>query len=255
MIALFLCLGILQAPSVPTPAFVSTPASAIVVEGRGSPTFSIPRIDEQAVVDGRFDEPAWSKATRRTGFSEYQPADGRPASERTEVWLWYSPKALHIGIVAYDSVPGSVRATVAERDNIERDDSVRIEGSLVSPRISRDRDGSEFARVAIPRLKLEYQPRRSLFFRFITEYGSERRAALEDPVTGAPIYVDGSLAGPLSTNDVRMDWLVSFEPTPGTVAFFGYGSRLARNPDLDNEPGYRRTSDGFFVKLAYMFRR
>jgi hypothetical protein len=771
MIALFLCLGILQAPPASTSAPEPTPASAIVVEGRGSPTFSIPRIDEQAVIDGRLDEPAWSKATRLTGFSEYQPADGRSASERTEVWLWYSRKALHIGIVAYDSVPGSVRATVAERDNIERDDSVRIfldtfndrrrafifgvnplgvqedgvqtegasnaghmfgmgaqvdlspdyqfdskgqvtpdgyvvelripfkslrypgsgpqrwginisrktqrtgrqdtwtdarriasflgqagtmeglhdlqrgvvteiqpfvtastngavqddgrftrgavatgpgvnvrlgftsvsldatvnpdfsqvesdaaqvtvnerfalfypekrpfflegielfatpnqlvytrqivdptaggkvtgkigktgiaflsaaddtgdghawvniarlrqdlgsdslagltytdrtqtaafnrvvaadarivfkrlyyvlgqvggswterdgakrsspmwqaefdrtartwgfnyrlvgfgesfetqsgfvprsnmvefhatnrltyygkrgslvenltgfvgpnriwnyadfghsgaiegtdslnlsaqlrggwtlgartgrdfvhfdpamyeaytvqrpdgsvspflvpdgvtnwggtyslttpvyqrfnaeadvryagtaifaeasdgrelrvtgtlglrptasvriEGSLVSSRISRDRDGSEFARVTIPRLKLEYQPRRSLFFRFITEYGSERRSALEDPVTGAPIYVDGSPAGPLSTNGVRMDWLVSFEPTPGTVAFFGYGCSLARNPDLYNEPGYRRTSDGFFVKLAYMFRR
>jgi hypothetical protein len=125
----------------------------------------------------------------------------------------------------------------------------------VSSRITRDRDGSEFARAVIPRLKLEYQPRRSLFFRMIAEYRSERRAALLDPASGAPIYVDGSLAGPESTNGVRMDWLVSFEPTPGTVAFFGYGSSLARNPDLYNASGYRRTSDGFFVKLAYMIRR
>ena len=122
MIALFLCLGILQAPPVPASAPVSTPASAIVVEGRGSPAFSIPRIDEQAVIDGRLDEPAWSNATRLGGFSEYQPVDGQGASERTEVLIWYSPKALHVGIIAHDSVPGSVRATVADRDNIRNDD-------------------------------------------------------------------------------------------------------------------------------------
>ena len=126
MTALLLCLGILQAPPAPTSAPVSTPASPVVVEGRGSPTFSIPRIDEQAVVDGRLDEPAWSKATRLGGFSEYQPVDGQGASERTEVLIWYSPKALHVGIIAHDSVPGSVRATVADRDNIRNDDWVRI---------------------------------------------------------------------------------------------------------------------------------
>jgi len=126
MIALFLCLGILQAPPASTSAPVSAPTSSTVVEGRGSPTFSIPRIDEQVVIDGRLDEPAWSKATRLGGFSEYQPVDGQGASERTEVLIWYSPKALHVGIIAHDSVPGSVRATVADRDNIRNDDWVRI---------------------------------------------------------------------------------------------------------------------------------
>ena len=40
--------------------------------------------------------------------------------------IWFSPKALHVGIIAYDSVPGSVRATVADRDNIGNDDWVRV---------------------------------------------------------------------------------------------------------------------------------
>jgi len=124
MIALLLCLGILQAPPASTSAPVSAPTSSTVVEGRGSPTFSIPRIDEQVVIDGRLDEPAWSNATRLGGFSEYPPVDGQGAIERTEVLIWYSPKALHVGIIAHDSVPGSVR----------------IDGSLVSTRITRDRE-------------------------------------------------------------------------------------------------------------------
>jgi len=126
MIPFLLCLALLQDPVPSTPAPVSAPAAAPAVEGKGSPSFSVPRIDEQAVIDGRLDEPAWSKATRLGGFSEYQPVDGQPASERTEVLIWFSPKALHVGIIAHDSVPGSVRATVAERDNISNDDWVRV---------------------------------------------------------------------------------------------------------------------------------
>ena len=38
--------------------------------------------------------------------------------------VWYSPTALHFGIIAYDREPGSVRATVADRDNLDRDDTV-----------------------------------------------------------------------------------------------------------------------------------
>ena len=56
---------------------------------------------------------------------------------------------------------------------------------------------------------------------------------------------------PHERDGLRTDWLVSFEPTPGTVAFFGYGSSLAKDPLLYNTPAYTRTSDGFFVKLAY----
>jgi hypothetical protein len=133
--------------------------------------------------------------------------------------------------------------------------SVRIDGSLVSTRITRDRDGSEYARSTIPRLKLEYQPRRSLFFRIVTEYRFERRAALVDPITGAPIYIDGSAAGAQKVDGLRTDLLVSFEPTPGTVAFFGYGNSLAQDPFAYQTSDYIRTSDGFFVKLAYMIRR
>ncbi|HSP92185.1 MAG TPA: DUF5916 domain-containing protein [Vicinamibacterales bacterium] len=142
MIALVLCLGLLQAPAARTdadaPAVQSSPQQAPAasarppaetappVEGKGAPSFSIPRLDELAVIDGRLDEPAWSQAARLGGFSEYQPVDSQPASERTEVLVWYSPKALHVGVIAHDSVPGSVRATVADRDNIANDDWVRV---------------------------------------------------------------------------------------------------------------------------------
>jgi hypothetical protein len=132
--------------------------------------------------------------------------------------------------------------------------SIRLTASNTWSRITRDRDGSEFARTIIPRLKLEYQASRSLFFRIVSEYIAERRAGLADARTGAVILVNGTPSTGRESNRMRMDWLVSFEPSPGTVAFFGYGTSL----DDTRAFGFRdvrRTNDGFFVKLAYQFRR
>jgi hypothetical protein len=132
--------------------------------------------------------------------------------------------------------------------------SIRVTGSATYSHITRDRDGSEFARTIIPRLKLELQPNRSLFFRVIGEYVSERQSALADARTGEPLVIDGTLSTPQESNRLRLDWLASFEPSPGTVAFFGYGSSL----DDTSAFGFRemqRVSDGFFVKLAYQIRR
>jgi hypothetical protein len=115
-------------------------------------------------------------------------------------------------------------------------------------------DGREFARSTIPRLKVEYQPRRELFFRVIGEYRSDRTAALEDPATGAPLFVGGSAQPVSEFNGLRVDLLASYEPTPGTVAFLGYGSSLETDEEF-NWSRLSRTSDGFFVKLAYQVRR
>lgn len=96
------------------------------VEGTGSPTVTIPRIEATVEIDGSLDEPSWMQAARLIGFSQYQPSDGRPAEEQTEVLVWYAPDAMYFGIIAHDSDPGSIRATVADRDHIDLDDNVTI---------------------------------------------------------------------------------------------------------------------------------
>ena len=106
---------------------IQDPLSGSVVEGKGSPTAPIPRLEQEIQVDGRLDEPAWAQATRLTGFWQYQPVDGRPAEEQTEVRVWYSPDAIHFGILAQDRDPRSIRATVADRDNIDSEDYVVLD--------------------------------------------------------------------------------------------------------------------------------
>jgi Domain of unknown function (DUF5916) len=130
--------------------------------------------------------------------------------------------------------------------------TVRVTGTGTVFRLFR-LDGSEFARSIIPRLKLEYQPHRALFFRAIGEYRSERRTALLDPATGDSLLVSGVPQPATDFNGLRLDLLASFEPTPGTVAFLGYGSSLETDGEF-NWSRLERVNDGFFVKLAYELR-
>jgi hypothetical protein len=132
--------------------------------------------------------------------------------------------------------------------------SVRVEGLAAFSRITRAFDGTEFARTLIPRLKLEYQPSRSLFFRMVSELRDQRTAALQAAGSSTILYLNGTPSAPTRTRSLRTDWLISYEPTPGTVAYFGYGSTLER-PDVVQGDAFRRAQDGFFVKLAYQFRR
>ncbi len=133
-------------------------------------------------------------------------------------------------------------------------ESIRISASATASWLARRRDGTQFARTVIPRIKLEVQPSRALFFRLIGEYRSERQAALADARTGEPLLVDGTVAGAEASDGLRVDGLISFEPSPGTVAFLGYGSLLEAAGAFD-VASLRPVQDGFFVKLAYHARR
>ena len=86
----------------------------------------IPRIEAVANIDGNLDDAVWRRAARLTGFSQYQPVDGRPADEPTEVLVWYSPDAIYFGIKAREIHGNVVRATHANRDNIDSEDQIQI---------------------------------------------------------------------------------------------------------------------------------
>src|SRR6266498_1866488 len=131
--------------------------------------------------------------------------------------------------------------------------SLRAEALWTHQRITRARGGSRFSTADIPRVKLEYQLTRAIFFRYIGQYFAQHQAALLDPRTGQPILVNNAPAGPATVNDFRSDVLFSCKPTPGTVFFFGYGASLDE-PDAFRFRGMRRSGDGFFLKASYLYR-
>jgi hypothetical protein len=110
-----------------------------------------------------------------------------------------------------------------------------------------------------PRLKLEYQATRSIFFRYVGEYATSYQDALrDDSRSDLPIVFindDGSyvVAGQSRRRNMRNDWLFSYQPSPGTVLFAGYGNAYT-SPETVGGPRLERVRDGFFFKLAYVFR-
>ena len=115
----------------------------------------------------------------------------------------------------------------------------------------------------LPRLKLEYQLSRPIFLRLVGEYGHEKQDSLRDDTrTDAPLLIFDPAVGDFvrtsafTRSSFRGDILFSYQPNPGTVAFFGYGSTLLDplDPTAPRVSGLRRSEDGFFLKLSYLFR-
>jgi Domain of unknown function (DUF5916) len=88
-------------------------------------TVTLPRVETEVTIDGRLDEPVWSRAAVLTGFTQYSPTDGIPARDTTQVLVWYSPTAIYFGIRAFEA-HGSVHATLADRDHIFADDNIQL---------------------------------------------------------------------------------------------------------------------------------
>lgn len=128
---------------------------------------------------------------------------------------------------------------------------------VTQSRLVRKRDGVEHSSAIIPRIKTQYQFSRALFLRGIFEYGSQERSALMDPSTGLALYQCGTTActtrsGSLG-HDFRIEGLVGYEPSPGTVFFLGYTREMDDGSAFGFE-NVRATADGLFVKLSYRFR-
>ncbi|NUO64963.1 MAG: carbohydrate binding family 9 domain-containing protein [Gemmatimonadaceae bacterium] len=79
------------------------------------------------VLDGALDEPAWSEARPAAGFTQQDPHEGQPATERTEVRFLYDADALYIGARMYDTLGGrGVRTELARRDQQQDGDWLRF---------------------------------------------------------------------------------------------------------------------------------
>jgi hypothetical protein len=136
---------------------------------------------------------------------------------------------------------------------------VRVGARYVEQRFHRMSDGSLVRLRMIPRIKIEYQIARPVFFRFVGQYDATKIDALrDDSRTNDPVLVrrhDGTFrrADAVERGSFRSDWLFSYQPNPGTVLFAGYGTSLGGH-DFFAPRLLERTADGFFVKLSYLFR-
>ena len=99
---------------------------------------------------------------------------------------------------------------------------------------SREATGERVYALTIVNTKTTYQFTRAFSVRGIVQYDSSRARVLTD-------------------------FLASYEPTPGTVVYVGYGSLIERREFVDGQwvpltGAYRTTERGLFLKASYLYR-
>jgi hypothetical protein len=152
----------------------------------------------------------------------------------------------------------SLEASVALRPTR----SLRVDASLRRVLLYRARDDSRYSRALVPRLRVEYQVTRAFAVRGLAQYAVEEVDLLRAP-DGRPYLRDGepfrvrrgnrpAWDAP-QLNPLRLDLLLSWRPSPGTVAFLGYG-REVTDDEAFRFDGLAPRTDGLFLKLSYLFR-
>ena len=77
-------------------------------------------------IDGRLDDPAWALAPVQSDFTQREPHDGQPATERTEFRVLYTDEALYVGVRAFDSQPDKIVGHLTRRDQNSPSDWVIV---------------------------------------------------------------------------------------------------------------------------------
>ena len=81
------------------------------------PTSAAVHTDVAPVLDGMvIGDPAYTQTVPISQFWQTTPQEGQPASERTEVYLVYTDRALYVGVICYDREPEAIIVSDTRRD-------------------------------------------------------------------------------------------------------------------------------------------
>jgi uncharacterized protein DUF5916/cellulose/xylan binding protein with CBM9 domain len=95
-------------------------ASSSLVFAADPPALQATRLPEglpPLTIDGRVNDEAWQQVEPYTEFTEQDPIEGAPASERTEVRVLYDAVNLYVGVVCLDTEPNKIIVSQAKRDS------------------------------------------------------------------------------------------------------------------------------------------
>jgi hypothetical protein len=103
-----------------TPLFAQQPSTP--------PTFAVGKLADSAeapVIDGKVNEAVWQTVQPYATFTQQDPIEGNPASEKTEVRVMIGKGNLYISVIAFDSDPSKIIVSQARRDaSLSETDSI-----------------------------------------------------------------------------------------------------------------------------------
>lgn len=112
-------------------AGVERAAAQVLTDGPGgvesAPVAVAVRAPAAPVVDGKLDDEVWRLAPVVTGFVQFEPREGQPATERTEVRIVFDEEALYVGAWLFDGDAAGIVQGEAIRDaDLQNSDAFSI---------------------------------------------------------------------------------------------------------------------------------
>jgi len=104
---------------------VSARRSAAQTPTPGAFELKAVRVAEPPDIDGVVEDDEWKGAARATGFVQFEPRRGEPASRRTEAFVLYDPEHLYVAFRCWDDEPLAAQLTQRDAD-LFSDDSVGL---------------------------------------------------------------------------------------------------------------------------------
>ena len=84
------------------------------------------RLTAPLALDGRLDEDAYARVPPMSGFIQQEPQEGSPATERTDVWMFFDDDRVYLSFRCWESEPERLIVNEMRRDNMNifRNDNV-----------------------------------------------------------------------------------------------------------------------------------
>jgi hypothetical protein len=96
----------------------AAPAGASVTrDDRGRATVRAVRLTEPLRLDGRLDEESYKTVPPIDGFLQQVPQEGAPATEPTEMWVFFDDEYVYVAARCLDSQPERITANELRRDS------------------------------------------------------------------------------------------------------------------------------------------
>ena len=104
-------------PGAAPPAPAPVPPATISRTAEGGVTVRAVRLSEPLKFDGRLDESMYTTVPPISDFIQQEPIEGVPATEKTEVWIFFDDTNIYISARCWDSQPERAIANEMRRDS------------------------------------------------------------------------------------------------------------------------------------------
>jgi len=109
-----------------SPYYLLLISTASLLAGSNPKTATAVRTTRAPRIDGILNEPEWQLAKPVSDFTQRDPYEGQPPTQKTEIRILYDGDALYFGCTMYDTEPSKIVARLARRDVEILSDNISI---------------------------------------------------------------------------------------------------------------------------------